>query len=91
MCAIGDIANAPIRETVMRSLTAGPPLQPKMFKLIPTMRRGSASNIAAAWARYPTIEAARDGIATLLKDDRVVRVMVVRNAIPTTFVEWVER
>jgi hypothetical protein len=62
-----------------------------MFKLIPTMRRGSSSNIAAAWARYPTIESARDGITTLLRDDRIVRVMVVRNDIPTTFVEWVER
>jgi hypothetical protein len=62
-----------------------------MFKLIPTMRRGSSSNMAAAWARYPTIEAARDGMTVLLKDDRVVRVMVVRNDIPTTFVEWAER
>jgi hypothetical protein len=62
-----------------------------MFKLIPTMRRGSSSNIAAAWARYPTIESARDGITTLLRDDRIVRVMVVRNEIPPAFVEWVER
>jgi hypothetical protein len=62
-----------------------------MFKLIPTMRRGSSSNIAAAWARYPTIESARDGITTLLRDDRIMRVMIVRNDIPTTFVEWIER
>ena len=62
-----------------------------MFKLIPTMRRGSASGFAAAWARYPTIEAARLGTATLLRDDRILRVMVVRNEVPTAFVEWVER
>lgn len=55
------------------------------------MRRGSASGIAAAWARYPTIAAARVGIATLFRDDRILRVMIVRNEIPPAFVEWVER
>ena len=59
-----------------------------MFKLIATMRRGSASGLAPAWARYPTLEAARAGAATLLRDDRVVRVMVVRNEVPPAFVEW---
>src|SRR5690242_3483236 len=43
---------------------------PIMFKLVATMRRGSASGLAAAWARYPTVEAARLGTATLLRDDR---------------------
>jgi hypothetical protein len=62
-----------------------------MFKLITTMRRGSATNLAAAWARYPTMEAARLGTATLLRDDRVLRVMIVRNEIPPAFVEWTER
>jgi hypothetical protein len=62
-----------------------------MFKLIPTMRRGGASNLAAAWARYPTIDAARLGTVTLLRDDRILRVMIVRNEIPPAFVEWAER
>jgi hypothetical protein len=62
-----------------------------VFKLITTMRRGSASDVAAAWARYPTIEAARVGTATLLRDDRILRVMIVRNEIPPAFVEWAER
>jgi hypothetical protein len=62
-----------------------------MFRLIATMRRGSATGIAAASARYETIEAARLGTATLLHDDRIVRVMIVRNDIPPAFVEWVER
>jgi hypothetical protein len=62
-----------------------------MFKLITTMRRGSATNLAAAWARYGTVEAARIGSATLLRDDRVLRVMIVRNEIPPAFVEWAER
>ncbi len=62
-----------------------------MFKLIPTMRRGSSSGLDAAWARYPDIGAARVGITALLRDDRILRVMIVRNEIPPAFVEWVER
>jgi hypothetical protein len=62
-----------------------------MFRLVPTMRRGSASGMPQAWARYPSVEAARSGAAELLKEDRVLRVMVVRNEIPLTFVEWLER
>jgi hypothetical protein len=64
---------------------------PSMFRLITTMRRGSASDVAAAWARYPTIEAARLGTATLVRDDRILRVMIVRNEVPPAFVEWAER
>jgi hypothetical protein len=62
-----------------------------MFRLIATMRRGSATNLAAASARYPTVEAARLGSATLLRDDRILRVMIVRNEIPPAFVEWADR
>jgi hypothetical protein len=62
-----------------------------MFKLITTMRRGSATGLAAAWARYPTIDAARLGTFTLLRDERVLRVMIVRDEIPPAFVEWAER
>ena len=62
-----------------------------MFKIIATMRRGSASDMAAAWARYPTIADARVGTATLLRDDRILRVMIVRDEIPPAFVEWAER
>ena len=56
-----------------------------------TMRRGSGTGIAEVWARYPTIAAARLGITKLLRDDRILRVMIVRNEIPPPFVEWVER
>jgi hypothetical protein len=62
-----------------------------MFKLITTMRRGTSTDLAAAWARYPTLDAARVGTATLLRDDRILRVMIVRNEIPPAYVEWVER
>ncbi|MBI4484999.1 MAG: hypothetical protein HY655_03215 [Acidobacteria bacterium] len=62
-----------------------------MFRLVTTVRRGSASDLAAAWTPYPTIEAARVGAAALLREDRVLRVMIVKDEIPRTFVEWVER
>ena len=62
-----------------------------MFKLITTMRRGTSIDLAAAWARYPTLDEARVGTSTLLRDDRILRVMIVRNEIPPAFVEWVER
>ena len=45
----------------------------------------------AAWPHYGLIDAARTGAAELLRDDRVLRVMVVRNQVPPAFVEWVER
>jgi hypothetical protein len=62
-----------------------------MFRLVTTVRRGSACELAPAWARYPTIDAARAGVAVLLRDERVLRVMIVRNEIPQAFVEWTER
>jgi hypothetical protein len=62
-----------------------------MFKLITTMRRGSSSGMPQAWADYAVMESARAGAAELLRDDRVLRVMVVRNEVPPAFVEWVER
>jgi hypothetical protein len=62
-----------------------------MFRLIATMRRGSASGLAEAWAEYATVDAARVGTATLLRDDRILRVMIVRDEIPPAFVEWAER
>jgi hypothetical protein len=62
-----------------------------MFKLITTMRRGSSCGMSPAWADYASMEFARAGASELLRDDRVLRVMVVRNEVPPAFVEWVER
>ena len=62
-----------------------------MFKLITTVRRGSASSLSAAWTRYSTVEAARLGAEPLLRDERIARVMIVHDEIPPAFVEWVER
>jgi hypothetical protein len=62
-----------------------------MFRLIATVRRGTASDLAPAWSRYPTIEASRAGATALLTDERVVRVMIVRTGLTPTFVEWSDR
>lgn len=59
-----------------------------VFRLIATMRRGSASGLPAASANYTTIEQARLGASTLLLEDRILRVMIVRDEIPLTYVEW---
>lgn len=61
------------------------------FRLIVTVRRGSASNIEGASMAYPTIESARQGAAALLRHERVARVAIARDEIPPVFVEWVER
>ncbi len=62
-----------------------------MFRLVATMRRGSSSGIPAAWARYATVELARVGATEMLREDRILRVMIVRNEMPQAFVEWQER
>ena len=62
-----------------------------MFKLVATMKRGSSSGMPQAWARYASVEAARTGAAELLREDRVLRVMIVRNEIPQALVEWLEK
>jgi len=62
-----------------------------MFGIVATMRRGSASGMPQTWARYASIEMARAGAVELLREDRVLRVMIVRNETPQAFVEWLER
>jgi hypothetical protein len=55
------------------------------------MRRGSATALLQASARYPSLEAARAGAAELFREDRILKIMIVRNDIPATYVEWIER
>jgi len=55
------------------------------------MRRGSSSGMPQAAARYASMETARAGAADLLKEERVLRVMIVHNDVPRAFIEWMER
>ena len=62
-----------------------------MFRLVTTMKRGSASTLLPTWLGYPTIEEARTAAAAVLREERVQRVMIVRDESPEGFVEWRER
>ena len=62
-----------------------------MYRLIPTMRRGSATALPQASTHYPSIEAARLGAAELLREDRILKIMIVRNELPGGYVEWIDR
>ena len=59
-----------------------------MFRLIATVKRGTASNLPEVWLSYPTLEAARTAAAALGRHERVARVMIVLATVPPTFVEW---
>jgi hypothetical protein len=62
-----------------------------MFHLITLVRRGSASSLPGTWPQYPTVEAARTAASALLREDRVQRVLIVRDEAPRGFVEWRDR
>lgn len=62
-----------------------------MFRLVTTVRRGSASNYDAAWASYDTLDAARAAATALLREERVTAVMIVEDSLDRAFVEWCVR
>jgi hypothetical protein len=62
-----------------------------MFRLVVSVRRGSASNLPGTWERYPTIDLARAAGGRLMRLERVARVAVVGTAVPPAFVEWLDR
>jgi hypothetical protein len=55
------------------------------------MRRGSSTSLPQASAHYDSIEDARLGAAELLREDRILKVMIVRDEFPGGYVEWVDR
>ena len=62
-----------------------------MFKLIPTVR-GGAVNSPLIFAKYATVDEARDATKALIHENaRVTRVMIVDASNGSTFVEWIER
>lgn len=62
-----------------------------MFHLIALVRRGSASPLPGTWPRFATVDSARAAAATLLREERVQRVLIVRDDAPKGFVEWRDR
>ena len=62
-----------------------------MFKLIPTVR-GGAVNSPLIFAKYATVDEAREATKALIHENaRVTRVMIVDASDGSTFVEWIER
>ena len=61
------------------------------FRVRAIMRQGTAASLPGTWERYLTIEDARAGTRPMYHNDRVLRVMIVTDSLPSRFVEWVER
>ena len=62
-----------------------------MFRLVITVKRGSASSYPAAWSRYASIEDARAAGAAVVREERVQQVMIVEDVGSGSFVEWLDR
>jgi hypothetical protein len=60
------------------------------LRLRAIMKQGTAASLPETWARYTTVEAAREGARTMYHNDRVQRVMLVADS-TNAFVEWIER
>ena len=60
-----------------------------MFRLIATVKRGTASDIEGIWVAYDTLDEARAAAGSLSRDERVGHIMIARDDVPATFVEWV--
>jgi hypothetical protein len=60
-----------------------------MFRLITIVKRGTASDLAEEWIRYPTLDEARACAKALSRDERVGRIVIVSDdEVPARFVEW---
>jgi hypothetical protein len=60
-----------------------------MFRLITLVKRGTAADLTEEWSRYPTLEEARASAQTLIRDERVGHIVIVRDdEVPNRFVEW---
>jgi hypothetical protein len=59
------------------------------FRLIAIVKRGTASDLAEEWIRYPTLEEARAAAKVLSRDERVGRIVIASDEeVPARFVEW---
>jgi hypothetical protein len=61
------------------------------YRLRPIMRQGTASSVRETWQAFETLDAARAAVKAMYHDDRVLRVFVVTDEAPPSFVEWIER
>jgi hypothetical protein len=59
-----------------------------MFRLVATVKQGVASDLDEVLTPYKTLDDAREAAQRLSKCDVVANVMITRDDVPPTFVEW---
>jgi hypothetical protein len=59
------------------------------FRLIASVKRGIGSNFDECGKSYPTVDAARIAGQSLSRNERIAHVLIARDDVPPTFVEWV--
>ena len=59
-----------------------------MFRLIATVKRGVSSDLDEVLTPYNTLDDARQAAQSLSRWDVVATVMITRDDVPPTFVEW---
>lgn len=59
------------------------------YRLIASVKRGVASDFDEVCTSYPTVDAARAAAQSLIRQERVGHVLIARDDVPSTFVEWV--
>jgi hypothetical protein len=59
-----------------------------MFRLVATVKRGVSSDLDEVLTPYRTLEDAREAARSLSHSDVVANVMITRDDVPPTFVEW---
>ena len=59
------------------------------YRLIASVKRGVASDFDEVCTSYPTVDAARAAAESLVRRERVGHVLIARDDVPPSFVEWV--
>jgi hypothetical protein len=59
------------------------------FRLVATVKRGVASDLDELGLSYDTLDDAREAARSLRGHELVTNVMITRDDVPPTFVEWV--
>jgi hypothetical protein len=90
MSSGAQVQDAELTAEASQAVVSGEEKRPA-FRLRAIMRQGTAASLPGAWEHYRTIEDARAGTRPMYHDDRVLRVMIVTDGLPSRFVEWVER
>ena len=61
------------------------------FRLVTTVKRGVApTDREETWERFSTLHAAREAAESLAHDERVEHILIVRDKVPPSSVEWAE-